>query len=81
LSGIIFAGPAALQEIAERQHGLISAKDALDILVTAGVYESRDRARATVYSTFHKSKHFIKERPGVYRLVKPMKPLSLALTS
>jgi hypothetical protein len=58
----------ALIEIAARQHGLLAATDALDILTTAGVYKTRAEARNSVYSTLKRSKEFIKERRGVYRL-------------
>lgn len=58
----------ALIEIAARNHGLLVTRDALHILISAGVYRDIDEARNSMYSTIRRSKDFVRERRGVYRL-------------
>lgn len=60
----------ALIEIAARNNGTITAKEAVQVLIQAGFYEEAKQARDTVYSTLRRSKKdFRKVRPGVFHLI------------
>ena len=62
----------ALIEIASRNNGLLTTKEAVRILTESGRFRNRDEASSNVFSTLsHSKRYFAWERRGIYRLVKP----------
>ena len=69
----------ALIEIAKSNNGLLVVHSAIEILIQTGVYKEREQARGTVYSIVsrdgrRRGEHFVKERPGIYRLITATTP-------
>lgn len=65
---------SSLIDMAKSNNGIVIAVNAIQLLMKAGVYTDIAQARSTVYPTLNRDKnrkgeHFVKERPGVYRLV------------
>ena len=70
-----------LIEIAAKNAGLLVVNDAVDIMVEAKIFSGREKARNSIYSNIgHYKKHFIRERPGIYRLKSVIKELPLLLS-
>lgn len=72
----------SLFEIAAKNDGLLVANEAVTILIKAGVFSDRERARNQVYSNLnHYKKYFTKDRPGVYRLIGMNQEILMPLTT
>ena len=59
-----------LIELARRNNGILETREAIDPLVKAGIYGSREEANDGIHSTLRRSKDFIRIDRGIYRYVK-----------
>jgi hypothetical protein len=60
--------PKALIEIAKYNAGVLNAKEAKTLMITAGIMQETKNSASIVHSTIRRTEAFVRERRGIYRL-------------